>query len=297
MKGNEKIACLGPIGANGYMALLKEWPYIQERNVIFADMNSDVLDLVSRGKAEHGIVPIENSIEGYVRGTMSFWIKQRDDRAWILEKSEKEPDVYVTGELILPISHVIATNGRISFMEIGGVVSHEQAIGQCSEFLKIWALPSERVNSTSEAAQMVSQDPEYKNFGAITTELASEMYGLQIMGRDIQDCEDNATMFHKIGREMAPRTGNDKTAIMFWISNEKGTLLRILIAAGIQNIDMSSIHSIPLGKRMREYAFYIEFDGHRDDEETKATLSIMAAKCDVLVFLGSYPKSQETEDE
>jgi prephenate dehydratase len=270
----KSIGFLGPLGTFSHEAaeilqqedtcILKEFASIQD--VIFAVKNNEV---------EKGVVPIENSLEGAVNVT--------------LDVLAREEGLYITDELIIPIYlNLVVKKGTVA-EDIKVIVSHPQPLGQSREYLNRRfpeALQIEE-NSTSMAAQRVTEADG--TFAAITSRTAAEINGLDILENNVQDMENNRTRFVVISKEMRERTGSDKTSIVFSTDNKPGSLYRILDIFSLWDINMSRIESRPSKIALGQYIFFIDIDGHIEDQDVFDALTMVQRKTSFYRFIGSYP--------
>jgi prephenate dehydratase len=288
------ILALGPEGTNGHEAAqlaAKKFGW-DNTEIVFCDRNVDLLKKLSSGDEEDSrramaVVPIENGQSGLVVETMhGFWLKQEDDSH--LPK--------VIGEIRLPIEHCLLVKPGTKFQNIKKVVSHPQALAQCAQYLeKNGLLVKEPYASTAGAAKLVSESDG--TMAAIASVFAGEIYGLEILSRNIADYPENVTCFLVFVRPqdmpMVDKTVPDfsyNTAVVFWLKDEPGSLYHALGAINSAGSNMSSIHSIPLGQP-GTYAFYAEFAGHASFGIGEAIVRLMRQSADKLIVLGSWRKN------
>jgi chorismate mutase/prephenate dehydratase len=232
----------------------------------------EVFEEVERGRAEVGVVPIENSSEGVVNHTLDGLV---------------DSELLICGEASLEIHHHLLSRAT-ELGEIKRVFSHPQALAQCRGWL-VRHLPDAEVveaASTSAAAEQASHDAAT---AAVATELASQLYRVPVLRERIEDHANNVTRFFVIGRRAAGRTGRDKTSILFSIRDEVGTLYRILEPFATARLSLTKIESRPTRRRPWEYVFFVDFEGHRDDPVTQGVLAAVRERCLFLKVLGSYP--------
>ena len=169
-------------------------------------------------------------------------------------------------------------------------VSHAQSLAQCREWLDVHYPGIERVavQSNSEAARLAAESPQIM---AIGPTLAAEQHGLDIIAANIQDSVFNTTRFVVIGRDKVPPSGADKTSLVLSVNNVPGALSRLLAPLAEAGIDVMRIESRPARERAWEYVFFIDFEGHSDDEHIQAALTKMQPFCSSLRVLGSYPRA------
>lgn len=237
-----------------------------------AQSNGEVFEEVERGRADFGVVPIENSTEGAVNVTLDRLI---------------ESDLLIDGELFLDISHhLVSRAGDLSAVK--AVHSHPQALAQCRQWLgdHLPEVPAREVASTAAAVEYALEDP---TVAAVASELASRLYGVPVLRARIEDNQHNSTRFLVVGRRAMAPTGKDKTSILFSMRNEPGSLYGILEPFANRGINLTKIESRPTKRRPWEYMIFVDFEGHRDTEQARAVLSEVRTRCTFLKVLGSYP--------
>ena len=233
----------------------------------------EVMEAVNLENVDMGVVPIENSIEGPVGVT--------------LDLLAHDYDLKIRREIILPISHNLLINKESSIEEIETVFSHAQALSQCRKFIENMNAQPVATPSTSGAAEMVKGK---KNAAAIGTKRAADLYNLKIAANNIQDYKDNLTRFIVIGKKDESPTGHDKTSIVFsLIENRPGGLYDVLGSFCKCNVNLTKIESRPSKKKLGNYIFFIDFQGHKDDKEVKNILNNIKNKISYIKILGSYP--------
>lgn len=267
---------MGPRGTFSEEALVG-YMKINEENLIPYQTMSEVIHAVDQNKVDKGIVPIENSIEGSVNETLDVLAF---DVSLVIEK-----------EIIAPVVHNLIGKEKIDFKDIKLVVSHPQATAQCRQYLaeKLPGVPMLAANSTAEAVKIVST--KEKSTVAIGTKLAAKIYGLEVIDTDIEDYKDNQTRFVVMGKTPSFSTGNDKTSIVCFIyENRPGSLLQILQEFAFRYINLTKIQSRPTKKALGDYCFFIDMEGHKDDEAISSVLKCLKCKLRDVKILGSYPK-------
>lgn len=268
-----KISYLGPEATFTHLAAIK----IFGRRVCYISVESiqDVFIEIERGRADYGVVPIENSTEGVVNHTLDMFI---------------ESDLKITSEIFLEISHYLLSKNS-SIQKIKKVYSHPQAIAQTRNWIdkNLKGIKIIEVASTSEAARFAKKE---KNTAAISSIVASEIYGLNIIAKNIEDFENNFTRFLVIGKKSPAASGIDKTSIMFSIKDKVGALHDMLIPFKKNKLNLTKIESRPTKMKAWEYIFFVDFMGHIDDKNVKKALSELEKNCTVLKILGSYPTEE-----
>ena len=274
-----RIGFLGPAGTFTEEALRAEVP-VDSNQLVPGNSIAEVLSAAQRGDTDKGIVAIENSIEGSVNTT--------------LDMLAFEVDLLIEKEIIRPISHNLIGHEGTRAGELGRIISHPQATAQCRNYLsrEYPKAKVEAANSTAEAVSMVAAQSQ-RDVAAIGTVLAAKLYGLQVLQRNIQDFEDNRTRFILVGREKVPRSGFDKTSIVCFIYEDRpGSLSEILQEFAARNINLTKIQSRPTRKALGDYCFFLDLEGHIEDEPVSAALDSLGSKLRHVKFLGSYPRAK-----
>ena len=244
---------------------------------------SDIISELDNNPDYIGVLPIENSIEGVVRETVDSIVRTKNY-------------LRIFQEIIIPISHCLCnTTGDIT--KVKTIISHPQALAQCNGYIRNlrerlnYNIESRSATSTSQAVKSLSDLDE--TFGAITSPETAELYGAKILEKAINDEKDNKTRFICIGRTYPNKTGNDMTSIAFTTQNRPGALVDVLSILKNYNLTMSHIDSRPSKKTFGEYMFYIDIDGHIEDENVKSAIEKIKPLTTFYYMLGSYPKFRE----
>lgn len=268
----KKIAYLGPEATFTHMAAKVKFgesaEYIPTKGI------GDVFSHVETGRADYGVVPVENTSEGMVNYTL--------DR--ILDS-----ELNIIGEVILRISHYLLSK-ESQLKDIKKIYSHPQAIAQCRLWLERNLSQAEIVEtkSTGDAARRASNE---KRAGAIGSRLASSIYNLNIVEEHIEDSAQNYTRFLVIGKEKIPRTGDDKTSIALAIKDKVGALFELMKPFAENRVNMNKIESRPSKQKPWDYIFFIDIDGHIEDKNVKKVFDSLKDLTTFLRVLGSYPKA------
>lgn len=278
----ENLYFLGPEGTYAHSAMKKFVKNldIKVKNIIPVFPITAVFKAIEKDKNAIAVLPIENSIEGIVRETIDNLVKLED-------KSFK-----IVAETVIPINHCLMSKAT-DRTDIREVISHSQALGQCSGYL-CKNFPNVRITaaaSTSEAAKSL-QDKD-KTYAAIAAEVAADLYGLNILDKNINDVLDNKTRFILLARGDRAATGCDKTSIFFSVNNEPGALFNVLSIFNMYKINMLFIDSRPSRKKMGEYNFSIDLEGHQTDAKVEAALNLAFEYTGNLIVTGSYPRYTE----
>jgi len=263
------IAYFGPHATNTHQAARSRFGasvnYIPEVAI------AEVFDAVARGNADYGVVPIENSTEGPVNPTLDVFMGS---------------DLRICAQIMMKIeNHLVAKCDRAGIHKL---YSHPQVFGQCRTWLKQHFPNADliEVASTPRAAEQALQQP---NSGALVGRMAAEEFGLPFLDENIQDNPNNVTRFLVIGKNMAQPTGADRTSLMFCIRDEPGALFKAIEPFNRMKISMSKIESRPSKRKAWEYFFFVDADGHADEQPLKDAINELEKHCSFLKILGSYP--------
>jgi len=267
-----KIAYLGPEGTFTQAAALKHFG--QCIKTISHGTIDEVFRDVEAGNAHYGVVPVENSTEGVVSHTLDMFMQS---------------SLQINGEVALRIHHnLLSTDSELS--TISKIYSHQQSLAQCREWLDANLPQAERVavSSNAEAAKCAANE---KNVAAIASDTAASIYKLNIVAENIEDEPDNTTRFLIIGRNNVAPSGNDKTTLLVSIVNKLAALHELLTPFASHHVSLTRIESRPSRKGMWDYVFFIDIDGHREDDTVKKALHDLEKDTAMLKVLGSYPKA------
>ena len=266
-----KVAYLGPEATFTHEASLRSFGASVE--LVPQPTVAEVFTLVERGEAEHGVVPVENSMEGAVTHT--------------LDELMSSP-LKICGEVYLPVSQNLISK-EPSLERVRVVCSHPMALSQAATWLR-HELPGarlEEVESTGEAARRAALEA---GTAAVGSALAAEAHGLNVLARNIQDARTNSTRFIVLGRRWAGRTGKDKTSVVFSVKDRPGVLRDALSAFAQEEINLTRIESRPSRKRAWTYVFFADLQGHPEEERVKRALAALEEHCPYVSVVGAYPE-------
>jgi len=276
------LAYMGPEGSYTEIALEKaiaKYKFEKIEKVMFPSI-VQVIEYLDNNNGYGGVVPIENSIEGIVRETVDNLIRTTSR-------------VMIAGEIYVPISHCLISKSK-DIGKIDKIHSHPQGLAQCIHYIKrTFPEGAEQIKetSTSEAVKTLINLPP--NHAAIGTERAAKLFGLHVLAKNINDEKDNMTRFVYLDSYIPKPTGNDKTSFAFSTCNKPGALVGILQAFNENNINLSYIESRPSKKVFGDYTFFVDFEGHIEDENVQKTIGKIAPLVSYYRFLGSYPKGMK----
>jgi chorismate mutase/prephenate dehydratase len=266
-----KIAFLGPAGTFTQEAALKHFGQAVETVPLGAI--DEVFREVESGNAHFGVVPVENSTEGVVNHTLDMFLTS---------------SLRICGEVALRVHHHLLGKGEMAGAR--RIVSHQQSLAQCREWLDAHLPKLERVAvaSNAEAARLAESDGATL---AIAGDSAAGLYGLTALATNIEDRPDNTTRFLVIGDLDTQPTGADKTSLLLSGKNRPGALHRLLAPLARHGINMTRIESRPSRRSIWEYVFFIDIEGHVRDRKVAGVLKRLESEAAFYKCLGSYPKA------
>ena len=270
LEGPVKVAYLGPRATFTHLACIRKFgssaQYVPQTSI------KDVFDEVERGRADFGVVPIENSTEGVVNHTLDMFI---------------DSNLQIYGEVLQEVSHHLLSKSD-SLKAVKKIYSHPHAIAQCRQWLEtnMPEVPLAEVHSTARAAEICTEDP---SAAAIASELAGQIYGLKVLKPRIEDNINNYTRFLVLSSKTPERTGKDKTSVMLSVKDKVGALYDLLRPFASHGTNLTKIESRPSRRKAWEYIFFIDLEGHIEEDRVKRALAEIKSRCLFLKVLGSYP--------
>ena len=265
------IAFLGPEGTFTQAAALKHFG--NSVKTLALPAIDEVFREVEAGGAHYGVVPVENSTEGVINHTLDMFMTS---------------PLKISGEVEIRIhQHLIGLAG-VELEQVDTVYSHQQSLAQCREWLDANLPKAERVsiNSNAEAARLARETP---GTVAIAGETAAQIYGLELLARNIEDEPDNTTRFLIIGKQSVPPSGHDKTSLLVSTANKPGALYHLLEPLARNHVSMTRIESRPSRRGMWDYVFFVDIAGHAEEENVSQAFAELDAESSLFKVLGSYP--------
>lgn len=272
-----RIAFLGPVGTYGEQAAIRlcalegiEAPQFIPQVGIRA-----VVKAVAEGRCEAAVVPVENSVEGGVTACM--------DALW------EHPELRVARALVLPIRHALLGSGPLE--GVSEVLSHPQALAQCSQWLgeqlpTALQLPT---SSTADAARMVAGS---RFRAAIASLQAAEEHGLQVLAYPINDVAGNCTRFLLLQQGERTLAGPMASLAFSLHANRPGALLDALACFAHRDLNMTRIESRPSKREMGEYIFFVDLELPQGEAPLRQALEELRPLCEHLAVFGAYPITQ-----
>jgi chorismate mutase / prephenate dehydratase len=281
------IAYLGPEGTFSHTAATRQFG--ATATYLPCTSLELVFDEVESGRASYGVVPVENAFEGAVTPTLDLF-------------ADMEREVYICAEVQLSIHHHLFTYAE-DLKDIELVISHPQPLAQCRAWLAAH-LPQARLMeaaSTIRAAEIVDEAKQagaaaldWRHCAVIGPYAIVDHSGLPLVQRNIEDYHDNTTRFFVIGQHDSPPSSEDKTSLVMSIRDEPGALHNLIAPFASRDIGLTRIESRPSKRKLWEYVFFADVQGHRDDAAVKAAIADIEAKPGSFIkILGSYPVSRK----
>ncbi|MCL2827572.1 MAG: prephenate dehydratase [Oscillospiraceae bacterium] len=270
----KKLGYLGPAGSFSHQAAATYVSKNPDTSPVAYQTIHAMAVAVSTGELDEAILPVENSLEGCVTATMDVLAE--------------DLDFLIRHDLILSIHQHLLVQPGTKRNEITTVLSHVQAIGQCKRYLDEHcpATTIQAVASSSVAAESAANGAG--TIAAIGSAVAAEIYGLEILARDIQDEKQNSTRFILIAKADWAYAGSIKTSVIFSVDHAPGSLHRALSIFHVWGINITRIESRPSKRRLGEYLFYIDLEGHRAEQDMQDALRMLERSTPFYKFLGSY---------
>lgn len=265
------IGYLGPEGTFSQLAAEKHFG--ESANTLPLQSITEVFKQVECGQIHYGVVPLENSTEGMINITLDNLINT---------------NVQVCGEIILPVHHYLARSDADLPLET--IYGHEQALRQCKQWLALHypQVVQRAVESNGQAAILAKQE---KDSAAICSDKAIDLYNLVAVHQNIEDNTNNSTRFIILGRQSPAPSGLDKTSLIISTPHSPGSLIQLLRPFEKHKINMTMIESRPYRFRNWSYLFFIDFEGHQDEQHVQKALDELASMSVMMTLLGSYPQA------
>ncbi|GGK74226.1 prephenate dehydratase [Amphritea balenae] len=266
------IAFLGPEGTFTQQAASKHFGH--SAHCIPFNSSDEVFREVESGGAHYGVVPIENSTEGMVHHTLDLF---------------KRFNLKICGEVELLIHHHLLRAEAEDLAGITRIYSPQQTLAQCRSWLDSHFPSVERipVSSNAEAARLALE--QGSSAAAIASDLAADLYQLNIVAKNIDDQSDNSTRFLIIGDQEVGESGQDKTSVLISVRDKAGALYKLLEHFQRHKISLTRIETRPGQQDATNSMFYIDFEGHSVAPKITRLLAELEAESTELKLLGSYP--------
>lgn len=263
------VACQGTEGANSQAACEKLFAL---PNIMYFNNFESIFSAVENGLCRYGILPIENSTAGSVRQVYDLMIKK---------------NFYIVRSVRVQINHVLLAKPGVKLEDITEVVSHEQALAQCSEYIKSKNFAVTECDNTAIASKTVAASDK-KNIAAIASRSCAELYGLNILDANIQNNANNYTRFICISKKLEIYPGADRTSMMMVTSHKPGSLYRVLSRFFALGVNLTKLESRPIPGRDFEFRFYFDISESVYSPALTQLICELENELEEFSYLGSY---------
>ena len=244
----------------------------ENKNIFYFNSHKELVEAVHTQKIDIGILPIENSIVGEVRDSIDLI---------------NTKNIHIIGEVRHKISHNLLGVKGSRIEDIRNIYSHDQAFMQCSQFLSKHEWHLNRMTNTAISGKYIAAEGKKEN-ACIANMKTKEVYGLELLKKNINNEEENYTRFFIISNEEAVIDRSDKISIVTSANNESGALIGLLQIFYKYGLNMVNLKSRPRANKPWEYYFYIDFEGNMSSEKVRIALEEMREKSNYLQILGNY---------
>lgn len=264
------VACQGVEGAYSQQACDKIFSLA---DVMYFGRFDGVFQAVKAGLCEYGILPIENSAAGSVTEVYDLM---------------KKYDFYIARSIKLKVDHALLVNPGVKMADIAEVVSHQQAISQCSQFLKDHPNMKVTVMENTAAAAKYVAGSGRTDVAAISSAGCAELYGLRVLQETIQDTDHNYTRFICISKNLQIFQGSNRISLMFTIPHRPGSLYSIIAKFASLGLNLTKLESRPIPGKDFEFMFYFDLEATPNAPEVLNILSQLERELSNFAFLGGY---------
>lgn len=276
--GKPKVAFQGVHGAYSEEAIRQHFGDAVE--TVPCPLLPDVFAAVERGEADHGMVPVENSVAGTVATAYELLM---------------DNDLRIQAEVVLRVRHNLLAKPGTPLSEIKVARSHPQALAQTEQYLARRGIQALPYYDTAGSARDLAADPQ-PGMAAVASRLAGQLYGLEVLEAGIEDMSNNYTRMFVVGnQDPAPSTYN-KTSVVFALRDRPGALVEALSDLANRGINLTKIESKPRRNKPWQYYFFVDFEGHFQEPQCEAALASLLRRSALLKVLGSYPAAPVTPE-
>ncbi len=280
MTEGRRLAFLGPAGTYTEQAAID---YDPGAELVPFPSEAAIAAAVESGDADEGIVAIENSLEGAVSATLDLLIH--------------DTKLLIKQEVVLPIKHLLVGPPGTSLNDVEVAYSHPQALAQCRAFLARELPEVKPVASLSTASAVQDMIGHGRGATAIASARAADLYGAEVLAREIEDNPNNETRFVVLAVSDSAPTGDDKTSTWFSFDEDApGILHSVLGEFSTRNINLAKIESRPNKQALGQYIFLVDMNGHREDAVVTTALDEVRRQVSVLRVMGSYPRYRTAQE-
>ncbi|MBE6714138.1 MAG: bifunctional chorismate mutase/prephenate dehydratase [Ruminococcaceae bacterium] len=263
------VACQGVEGAYSQIAAEK---LFKVPDISYYGEFEDVFIAVKEGRADYGVLPLENSTAGSVNMVYDLMMKY---------------NFFIVRQTRVHIDHQLLAKKGTRAEDIKEVFSHPQAISQCADFLRELGVKVTPCQNTAAAAKMVAKS-ERDDIAALSSRSCASLYNLDIIGSSVQDKGNNHTRFICISKKREIYPGADKTSIMAVTPHRPGALFRVMSRFNALGINLAKLESRPIPDRDFEFMFYFDLETSVYSPEFLQLICELDFVCEDFRYLGSY---------
>ena len=270
-----RVAYSGTEGAFSHIATTKLFPDAQK--IPFSNFEK-AYRAVEKGECDAVVLPVENSSNGEVGEVTDLLFAG---------------SLYVNGMFELAVSHDLLVCKGATLSDIKTVISHPQALGQCSDYIEARGFEMKEFSNTALAAKWVAENGD-KSVAAIARAEAADIFGLSVLETNINKSRNNTTKFLILTPVQHLHKTTDgvlNSILMFTVRHEAGALARAIDVIGRHGFNMKALRSRPMKELLWQYYFYVEAEGDIASEEGHQMLRVLEMYCDRLKVLGTYVKN------
>ncbi|MDR1754127.1 MAG: chorismate mutase [Eubacterium sp.] len=264
------VACQGIEGAYSQIAADS---FFSAPKIMYMNTFDGVFRAVEKGLCAYGVLPIENSTAGSVTEVYELM---------------KKYHFHIARSVKLRINHVLLARENVKFGDIKEIFSHEQAITQCSGFLKDNPQVKVTVCENTAVAAKVVADSGRTDVAALSSKNCAGIYNLSVLSNEVQNSDNNYTRFICISKDLQIYNGADKISLMLTLDNKAGALYSLLTKFSVLGLNLTKLESRPMKGTDFEFMFYFDVDGSVEDEKVLDLIGQLADSTDYFDFLGNY---------
>ena len=267
---NASVACQGIDGANSQLACDK---LFRNANVMYFATFDAVFTAIEKGLCRYGVIPVENSTAGSVNSVYDLMMHHKFS---------------IVKSLRLKVDHNLLAKPGAKISDIKEIYSHEQAISQCSEFIRsLGGVKVVLCENTAVAAKTVA-DSGRSDIAALSSKQCCAYYGLECLSEGVQNTDNNYTRFICITNKLEIYPGADRTSLMVTLPHEPGSLYKMLSRLYALGINLNKLESRPIPNREFEFMFYFDLEIPVYSPKFMQLICELPAACDSFSYLGSY---------
>ncbi len=267
--GSQVVAYQGEAGAYSEEGVISTFPDAEHLPL---QSIRKVFEAVEVGKADYGLVPMDNSQAGSINQTYDLFLKH---------------GLHLVAETVVRVNHCLMALPGTHMDDLVEVISHPQAIDQSEEFLTSLDVSIRAEYDTAGAARKIVDD-KLEHTGAIASKRAAEFHGLDILAERIQTYPDNYTRFGGLARNPEPLSAPNKSSLVFGVGHVAGSLYRCIGAFAERHLNLNKLESRPRAGRPWEYVFYVDVEAPADDPAMVEALAEVSDHATFTRLLGTY---------